>query len=85
MADAVKYHGPLRSRALLPVAANPQPCGEATTMARVRRRIWCRSYERCLNWAIVHSWEGFHCADCPVVDEDAPEIDAYVRHPVDGW
>jgi hypothetical protein len=33
------------------------------------RRINCRRYEMCLDYAMAHDWYGFHCDACPVDDE----------------
>jgi hypothetical protein len=33
------------------------------------RKINCRRYEKCLDYAIAQDWYGFHCDACPVDDE----------------
>lgn len=37
------------------------------------RRLWCRFYWRCVDHAILHRWQGFSCAVCPVEDELSAE------------
>jgi hypothetical protein len=36
------------------------------------RRVWCRRYEKCLNYAMAHDWYGFHCDSCAVEDQFTP-------------
>lgn len=33
------------------------------------RRLWCRKYDRCLNFAVARGWSGFDCGGCDVRDE----------------
>jgi hypothetical protein len=36
------------------------------------RRVWCRRYEKCLNYAMAHDWYGFTCDACAVEDQFTP-------------
>lgn len=67
-----KYHprtaqGWKKKQALLlakaPVLTEENPCDVG------RRRINCRRYEKCLDYAMAQDWYGFHCDKCPVDDE----------------
>jgi len=29
-----------------------------------QRKLWCKSYERCLDMAVSKAWLGFHCLEC---------------------
>lgn len=39
----------------------------------VDRRIYCRHYETCLDFAFAKKWVSWSCGDCPIVDKIALE------------
>lgn len=53
----------------LPGGEQPIETAQACDPELVDRRVWCRRYQRCLEWASSHGWQGFACRACTVRDE----------------
>ena len=64
-----------RSGPALPVIGNPVACNRITDPDNVNRirRIDCRSYDRCLDFAVDSGWRGFHCNECRGYEAPTPE------------
>jgi hypothetical protein len=46
------------------VAMAPVPCKAARLFRKVNRRVFCRHYDSCLDYAVEKNWSGFSCEAC---------------------
>jgi len=44
--------------------ANPMRCATVRNFDKVKRRLFCRSYDACLDYAVSQNWPGFTCLEC---------------------
>ncbi len=44
--------------------SNPTPCNAIRNAHNVSRRVFCRFYDACLDYAIARNWSGFSCDEC---------------------
>lgn len=58
-------------------AVNPIPAKQATTAAKVRRRLLCAQYGACLDYALGLGWSSFKCDECPDYVIEKPNNDPY--------
>jgi len=65
-------------RKVVEIGAKPQRRFIPITLADAEiiereRRIYCRHYEACLDYAVEQDWVSWSCAACPVHDEISVE------------
>jgi len=46
------------------LALSPIPCKAARFFQQVRRHVFCRYYDSCLDYAVEKNWSGFSCEEC---------------------
>ncbi|MFP5213680.1 MAG: hypothetical protein ACLGPL_09895 [Acidobacteriota bacterium] len=59
------------------IRLNPVECEEVDDTSR---RVFCKHYDTCLDYAVEKGWKGFHCKECTayaavVMDRDAWKAD----------
>ncbi|MFP5212694.1 MAG: hypothetical protein ACLGPL_04875 [Acidobacteriota bacterium] len=48
----------------------PIPFAAVETINQVRRRVFCKHYGTCLDYAIAKNWRGFSCDECEVFEDE---------------
>lgn len=64
--DLCRANERVRQLTMIPEDARIMECKESLEPPR---KLNCRKYERCLNFASIKNWTGFSCSMCPVEDE----------------
>ena len=54
----------------------PSPCRQT---ARPSRRVFCKHYDECLDFAVAKRWQGFHCGECRAYEPVQMERDEWKR------
>ena len=59
--------------------SRPIARGPVESMSQVKRNVFCRSYGRCLDQAIMKKWSGFSCERCHAFEREKMDMKDWCR------
>lgn len=60
----------------------PTPCAAVNSPRKVRREVFCKRYDLCLDYAIEMNWENFSCEVCDGYERESRTCEQWAEEAV---